>query len=247
MRGGHRQPQQNIHEHLEEIDETAEIVQEMEGMVKKPHLKEQKMKKHLVKDEKYTFDSGEFYKKKDLENKMVDMAKHDTERQAYEAQIKVEQSGEKKKKMPHDINGTHKQKTEFDSAEHFMKQEVLNRMKQMDDIRIEQQAKYLENHSAPQKQSKNEKQVGEIITKKNHFDSAEYYLKKSEDERMYSKLEECTKEKLRQVEIKKAQEASIMRPGAQNHQVQEFDSGTHYQQVSLAKKEIEQMKKEGVK
>lgn len=80
------------------IDETDEIMQELEGQVKKPHLKEQKIKKHLVKDEKHTFDSGEYYKKKDIEKKMVDQAKIDTEKQAHMAEDSVHQSGEKKKK-----------------------------------------------------------------------------------------------------------------------------------------------------
>ena len=86
--------------YMDIIDETDEIMQELEGQVKKPHLKEQKIRKHLVKDkdEKYIFDSGEYYKKQDIEKKMVDQAKTETEKQAHLAEEKAHHTGEKKKK-----------------------------------------------------------------------------------------------------------------------------------------------------
>lgn len=80
------------------IDETDEIMDELEGQVKKPHLKEQKMKKHLVKDEKHIFDSGEYYKKKDIEKKMVDQAKTEVDNQVEMAEGRAHQVGKKKKK-----------------------------------------------------------------------------------------------------------------------------------------------------
>lgn len=129
-----------------------------------------------------------------------------------------------------------------------MKMELLANAQIIDELKSEEYAKYLENHNAPQfRLPKNLKDVQLPLTQKQIFDSGEYFRKKEEEEKYHHKLEEAIKEKLRQSEMQAVQQAAVLRPGVPLHPSQPFDSGVYYKQVSLAKKEVEQQKKEGVK
>lgn len=56
---------------MEEINESEEFVADLEDQVKDPHLKESKLKKHTIKDdEKFQFDSGDYYMQLDIKKKI---------------------------------------------------------------------------------------------------------------------------------------------------------------------------------
>ncbi len=82
---------------MREIDETDEILEDIETLIKDPHLKESKLRKHIVGNEKVVFDSGEYYKKKDLEKKIGDDAHDEIEKQAYKME-QISGTADKKKK-----------------------------------------------------------------------------------------------------------------------------------------------------
>ena len=56
---------------MDEINETDEVINDNEAQVKDPHLKEAKLKKLHNKEDKYHFDSGDYYKQLDFDNKMM--------------------------------------------------------------------------------------------------------------------------------------------------------------------------------
>lgn len=85
------------HQDMKEIDETDEIIEVSETLVKDPHLKESKLRKHIVPNERTTFDSGEYYKKKDIEKKMGDEATDELYKQAIIMEHKIGRTDKKKK------------------------------------------------------------------------------------------------------------------------------------------------------
>ena len=82
---------------MKEIDETDEILEDIESLIKNPQLKESKLRKHIIRDEKATFDSGDYYKKKDIEKKMGDDATEELQKQAQKMEQKVGRTDKKKK------------------------------------------------------------------------------------------------------------------------------------------------------
>jgi hypothetical protein len=80
---------------LEEIEETDEIIDQQEEMVKARPFKEPKRKPALLKGEKTNFHSGEYYKTKDLQKKLEEKIMLDVEAQSDELEGRVK-PGEKK-------------------------------------------------------------------------------------------------------------------------------------------------------
>ena len=80
---------------LEEIEETDEIIDQQEEMVRSRPLKEPKRKAALLKVEKTNFHSGEYYKTKDLQKKLEEKMIQDVEAQSEELESRVK-PGEKK-------------------------------------------------------------------------------------------------------------------------------------------------------
>lgn len=83
---------------MKAIDETDEILLDNEDRIKDPHLKGAKLRKHLIRNDKFVFDSGDYYKNLDLEQKMDSQARVEFERQAKRMECLLNQTHEKKLK-----------------------------------------------------------------------------------------------------------------------------------------------------
>lgn len=86
---------------MKAIDETDEILLDIEDRVKDPHLKGAKLRKHLIRNDKFIFDSGDYYKNLDLEHKMGSQARIEFEQQAKKMECLLSQNHEKKLKPQH--------------------------------------------------------------------------------------------------------------------------------------------------
>ena len=103
---------------MKAIDETDEILLDNEDRIKDPHLKGAKLRKHLIRNEKFIFDSGDYYKNLDLEYKMDCRARIEFEQQANRMECLLTQNHEKKLK-PHQAE---KKKVGSRYAEDFLRQ-----------------------------------------------------------------------------------------------------------------------------
>lgn len=99
------------------------------------------------------------------------------------------------------------QKKEFDSATHFMHQEVLQEQEQkkivdsavLDEVLVQQHAKFLENQGHGSKQTVVSHTMQAPLEKK-IFDSADHFLSLAEQERLREQLDVESKEQLRMMQ-----------------------------------------------
>lgn len=99
------------------------------------------------------------------------------------------------------------QKKDFDSATHFMNQEILQEQEQkkivesavLDEVLVQQHAKFLENQGHSSKQTV----VGHVMQaplEKKIFDSADHFLSLAEQEKLREQLDVESREKLRMLQ-----------------------------------------------
>lgn len=82
---------------MTEIDETDEILEDVETLIQNPELKESKLRKHIIRNDKAVFHSGDYFKEKDMEKKMRDRVQDEIEAQSKQMEQKVGKADKKKK------------------------------------------------------------------------------------------------------------------------------------------------------